>query len=96
MEVESAHSMSIAPNDIRDNEHRGEDKCHHWQWQEPNTAWYGVGIYHVTLTVTDRRPVLGELVIPDNDPKQARVEWSDLGRQVLGHLVWLDTIVMMT
>ena len=58
-----------------------------WHWQEPNTAWYGVGIYHVTLTVTDRRPVLGELVIPDNDPKQARVEWSDLGRQVLGHLL---------
>ena len=57
-----------------------------WQWQKPGTAWYGVGIYHVTLTVTSRQPVLGTLVIPDDDPKQARVEWSDLGRQVLAHL----------
>ena len=54
-----------------------------WQWQEPGTAWRGIGIYHVTLTVTSRQPVLGSLVIPDNDPKQARVEWSDLGNAVL-------------
>ena len=58
-----------------------------WHWQEPGTAWLGIGIYHVTLTVTSRQPVLGSLVIPDNDPKQARVEWSDLGRQVLGHML---------
>lgn len=58
-----------------------------WQWQEPGKAWRGIGIYHVTLTVTDRQPVLGTLEIPDNDPKQARVEWSNLGRQVLGHLL---------
>ena len=58
-----------------------------WQWQEPYTAWRGIGIYHVTLTVTDRRPLLGDLVIPNNAPKQARVEWSDLGRKVLGHLL---------
>lgn len=57
-----------------------------WQWQEPGTAWRGIGIYHVTLTVTSRLPLLGTLVIPDDDPKQARVEWSDLGRQVLAHL----------
>lgn len=64
-----------------------DDKQNTWQWQEPNTAWRGIGIYHVTLTVTDRQPVLGTLDIPNNDPKQARVEWSDLGRQVLGHLL---------
>jgi len=58
-----------------------------WHWQEPNTAWRGIGIYHVTLTVTDRQPLLGTLDIPDNDPKQARVKWSELGRQVLGHLL---------
>ena len=58
-----------------------------WQWQEPGTAWRGIGIYHVTLTVTSRQPVLGSLVIPDNDPKQARVEWSALWRQVLGHML---------
>ena len=37
--------------------------------------------------MANRRPLLGELVIPDNDPKTARVEWSDLGRQVLWHLL---------
>ncbi len=61
-----------------------------WHWQEPNTAWRGIGIYHVTLTVTSRQPVLGTLDIPDNDPKQARVEWSDFGHQVLGHMLDLS------
>ncbi|MBO4665575.1 MAG: hypothetical protein J5612_01740 [Paludibacteraceae bacterium] len=65
----------------------GNNEQAQWHWQEPNTAWRGVGIYHVTLTVTDRQPLLGTLDIPENDPKQARVEWSDLGRQVLGHLL---------
>ena len=63
------------------------DKQAQWQWQEPGTAWRGIGIYHITLTVTSRQPVLGTLAIPDNDPKQARVEWSDLGHQVLGHML---------
>ena len=22
-----------------------------WQWQESGTAWRGVGVYHITLTV---------------------------------------------
>ena len=63
------------------------DDTNQWHWQEEGTAWKGVGIYHVTLTVSDRRPLLGALDIPNNDPKQARVVWSDLGRQVLGHLL---------
>lgn len=54
-----------------------------WQWQEPGTAWRGIGIYHVTLTVTSRQPVLGSLVIPDNDPKQARVDILPLGKALL-------------
>ena len=70
---------------------RRKEKMSHeqntWQWQESGEAWKGIGIYHVTLTVTDRQPLLGTLIIPDNDPKQAQVEWSDLGRQVLGHLL---------
>lgn len=53
-----------------------------WQWQEPGTAWKGVGIYHVTLTVTDRQPLLGELVIPENDPTRARVERTELGNKI--------------
>ena len=54
-----------------------------WHWQEPGTAWKGVGIYHVTLTIPSREPLLGSLVIPDNDPKQAHILRSDLGNAVL-------------
>ena len=72
---------------MQGHEHTMTEEQNTWHWQEPNTAWRGIGIYHVTLTVTSRQPVLGTLDIPDNDPKQARVEWSDLGKQVLGHLL---------
>ena len=54
-----------------------------WQWQTEGTSWKGVGIYHVTLTVTSRAPLLGTLVIPDNDPTQARIERTELGRALL-------------
>ena len=53
-----------------------------WHWQEPGSAWKGVGIYHVTLTVPSRKPLLGTLVIPNNDPKKAYVELCDLGMRV--------------
>ena len=54
-----------------------------WQWQEEGTAWKGIGIYHVTLTVSSREPLLGTLVIPGNDPSQARVDSTELGRALL-------------
>ena len=54
-----------------------------WQWQTEGTSWKGVGIYHVTLTVTSRAPLLGTLVIPDNDPTQASVERTQLGQALL-------------
>ena len=54
-----------------------------WHWQEPGAAWKGVGIYHITLTVQDHKPLLGRLVIPDNDPKQAFVERTTLGDKVV-------------
>jgi len=54
-----------------------------WKWQKPGEAWKGVGIYHVTLTVPSREPLLGKLVIPDNDPAQARVDILPLGKGVL-------------
>jgi hypothetical protein len=54
-----------------------------WQWQEEGTSWKGVGIYHATLTVTSREPLLGTLVIPDKDPARARVEATELGRVLL-------------
>ena len=52
-----------------------------WHWQEPGT-WKGIGIYHVTLVVTSREPLLGTLIIPDNDPAKARVELSSLGLRI--------------
>ena len=50
-----------------------------WHWQEPGTAWKGAGLYHITLTIPSREPLLGELRIPDNDPTQAVVDRTDLG-----------------
>lgn len=57
-----------------------------WQWQEPGTTWKGVGLYHITLTIPSREPLLGTLLIPDNDPKQATVEYSALGRMLVNAL----------
>ena len=59
-----------------------KDESKQWHWQESGTAWKGVGIYHVTLTVPSREPLLGKLVIPDNDPKQAKVERTELGNRI--------------
>ena len=58
-----------------------------WHWQESGTAWKGVGIYHVTLTVPSREPLLGKLVIPDNDPKKARIERTELGDALVNKLL---------
>lgn len=54
-----------------------------WHWQVPGTAWKGAGLYHVTLTIPSRDPLLGTLVIPNNDPVQARVDIEPLGRALL-------------
>ena len=54
-----------------------------WQWQEEGSSWKGIGIYHLTLTIPSREPLLGALVIPDNDPTQARVERTELGSALL-------------
>ena len=54
-----------------------------WHWQESGKAWKGVGIYHITMVVPSREPLLGELIIPDNDPKQARVERTELGKAIV-------------
>ncbi len=54
-----------------------------WQWQEPGGAWKGAGLYHITLTIPSREPLLGTLVIPDGDATQARVEAKLLGLAVL-------------
>ena len=57
-----------------------------WHWQEPGTAWRGIGVYHVTLTVPSREPLLGRLVIPDGDPALARIERTALGNAVVDEL----------
>ncbi len=58
-----------------------------WQWQEPGSAWKGAGLYHITLTIPSREALLGTLLIPDNDPAQAKVEATALGRAVLGYQI---------
>lgn len=58
-----------------------------WKWQEPGTAWKGVGLYHVTLTITDRRPLLGRLEFPDNDPSKAKVKRTALGNAMVNCLL---------
>ena len=57
-----------------------------WQWQEEGTAWKGVGIYHVTLTIPSREPLLGTLMIPDDDPMNARIERTALGNAIIDEL----------
>jgi len=63
-----------------------------WQWQESGKAWKGVGIYHITMVVPSREPLLGELIIPDNDPKQARVERTELGNKIVDELYHLGKV----
>ena len=58
-----------------------------WHWQEPGEAWKGVGLYHITLTIPSRKPLLGKLVIPNNDPKLAHIERSALGDALVDYLL---------
>ena len=58
-----------------------------WKWQEPGTIWKGVGLYHVTLTIPDRRPLLGRLEVPDNNPDKAVVRRSALGNALVDSLL---------
>lgn len=58
-----------------------------WKWQEPGTAWKGVGLYHITLTIPDRRPLLGHLEVPDNNPQNAKVKRTALGNALVDCLL---------
>ena len=57
-----------------------------WQWQESGTAWRGVGVYHITLTVPSREPLFGTLAIPEGDPSKARIDRTALGNAVIDEL----------
>ena len=58
-----------------------------WQWQELGTSWKGVGLYHVTLTIPERRPLLGNLIVPENDPSKAKVIRTALGNALVDRLL---------
>lgn len=58
-----------------------------WRWQDPGTAWKGIGIYHVTIIVPSREPLLGKLIIPQDDPKQAYVQRTKLGNALVEKLL---------
>lgn len=56
-----------------------EDK---WHWQT-GRIWRGVGIYHVTMVVPSRMPLLGDLVIPNAAPEEAYVSRKELGEAII-------------
>jgi hypothetical protein len=58
-----------------------------WQWQEPGRAWKGVGLYHITLTIPDRQPLLGTLDIPEGDPTKTLVRRTPLGNALVDCLL---------
>jgi len=58
-----------------------------WKWQEPGTTWKGIGLYHITLTIPDRRPLLGGLEVLDNDPDKAKVRRTALGNALVDCLL---------
>ena len=57
-----------------------------WHWQT-GRIWRGVGIYHITLVVPSREPLLGDLVIPNDDPEQAYIARKELGERLVDELV---------
>ena len=52
-----------------------------WKIQEYGTTWKDKGLYHVTITIPDRQRILGNLIIPNDDPQQAIIESTPLGRR---------------
>ena len=58
-----------------------------WKWQEPGTSWKGIGLYHITLTITDRQALLGTLTITNNDPTTAKVVRTSLGNALIDCLL---------
>lgn len=58
-----------------------------WKWQEPGTTWKGVGLYHITLTIPDRRPLLGRLEVPADNLDKAVVRRSALGNALVDSLL---------
>ena len=68
-----------------------ENEQNKWRWHGANVVWRGVGIYHITLTIPSREPLLGTLVIPGNDPAQAKVERTKLGNSIVEELLHIPS-----
>ena len=73
-----------------------EDGNKKWHWQESGTAWKGIGIYHITLVVPSREALLGELIIPDNDPQKAYVERTELGDRLVDEVLGIHNFYPQT
>lgn len=67
-----------------------------WHWQKEGTAWKGMGIYHVTMVVPSREPLLGKLVIPDEDPEKAYVERTELGDKLVDEILGIHNYYPQT
>ena len=67
-----------------------------WHWQELGKAWKGVGIYHVTIVVPSREPILGKLLIPDDDPEKAYVERTQLGDRLVDEILGIHNYYPQT
>ena len=46
----------------------------------------------MTLTVPSREPLLGKLIIPENNPKQAYIQRTELGEKVVEEIFKMGTI----
>ena len=68
------------------------EKHDQWQFQQPGTTWKGAGLYHLTLTVTDRQPLLGTLVIPGDNPAKAVVRRTPLGNALVECLLSVSSL----
>lgn len=67
-----------------------------WHWQESGTAWKGIGIYHVTMVVPSREPLLGRLVVPNDDPAKAYVERTELGDRLVDEVLGIHNYYPQT
>lgn len=51
-------------------------------YKSPQHAWRNRAVYHITLTVTRRNPLLGTLNIPEQDVTKATVIRQPLGTRL--------------
>jgi len=62
-----------------------------WHWQEPGTAWRGCGIYHITLTQTNRTKALLGHLTDSPTAAEAAVERTELGNAIVEQFLAIPT-----